>query len=129
MQATLHMQATLQYTGHIAICKPHCNMQAILQHAGHIAICRPHCNMHTTLQYAGHIAICRPHCRPTSGSVWYRRRVVSLSPYCTTGSLRSRCLFMFVSFIINCLFSDLYQTRFGRRYDKTNGGYLGGKHS
>ena len=32
--------------------------------------------MQATLQYAGHIATCR---RPTSGSAWDQRRVVSLS--------------------------------------------------
>ena len=56
----------------------------------------------------------------TSGSVWYRRRVVSLSLYGTGGSLWYRCLFMFVFFNELCLYTDLCQTRVDRRYDKTN---------
>ena len=36
---------------------------------------------------------------------------------------------MFVSFITRCLFSDLCKTRVGRRYDKTNVKWEGGRHS
>ena len=36
---------------------------------------------------------------------------------------------MFVSFIRCCLFSDLFKTRVGRRYDKTNVKWQGDRHS
>ena len=55
-----------------------------------------------------------------SDSAWYRQRVLSLSLYGTSSSLWCRCLFMFVSFIKRCVFTDLCQTKVGRRYDKTN---------
>ena len=72
-------------------------------------------NMYSTLQ--------------RSGSAWYRQRVLSLPLYGTSGSLWCRCLFMFVSCIKRCFFTDLCQTRVGRRYDKTNVRWQGGRHS
>ena len=64
----------------------------------------------------------------TSCSERCRRPVVSFSRYGTSDSLWCRCLSMFVSFIKSCLFSDFYQTRVGRRYDKVNVSWWGGRY-
>ena len=47
----------------------------------------------------------------------------------TNDSSQCRCLFMFVSCIRRCLFTDLCQNRVGRRYVKTNVKWFGGRHS
>ena len=87
---------------------------------------RPHFNVPyayqrlCVVQTAGRVAFVYISTWRSSGFTWYRQRVLSLSLYGTSGSLCFRYLFMFVSFNKGCLFSDLYQTSFGRRNDKTN---------
>ena len=56
----------------------------------------------------------------TSGCARYREWVLSLSLYGTSGSFLCMRLFMLVSLNPRYLFTDLCQTRVGRRYEKTN---------
>ena len=64
--------------------------------------------------------ICSPHCNVAAlrgtdnGSCHFH--CTALAALCGV----CLCLFMFVSCIRRCLFTDLCQTRVGRRYDKTN---------
>ena len=111
-------------------------------------ICGPHCNVPWANQRlcvgptVGRVTFVYISTCGTSGSVWYRQLVVSLSCtfqravlaalcgtdggychfHCTvlaalSGTGVCLCLLFFIN---RCLFTDLCQTSVGRRYEKTN---------